>query len=155
MRRAILVLIGASALLASPAMADGVGVKAGVLTCNVDGGWGFVFGSSKNLQCTYANGPAVEHYVGSISKYGVDIGYTANSVIVWGVLAPTLDTAPGALAGDYAGATASVAVAGGIGGNVLVGGLNKSMTLQPLSIEGYTGLNVAGGIAVLTLHKGD
>jgi hypothetical protein len=153
MRRVIRTLMVASVLSAAPAMADGIGVKVGVLTCNVDSGWGFVFGSSKNLQCTYANGPEAERYVGSISKFGVDIGYTAGSVIVWGVFAPTVNTAPGALSGEYAGATGSAAVVGGIGGNLLVGGLNRSITLQPLSIEGYTGLNVAAGIAVLSLHR--
>jgi len=152
MKRVIRAALAASALLAAPAVADSPGVKIGVLTCNVASGWGFVFGSSKDLNCTYAHGDHTERYSGGISKFGVDIGYTAGSVIVWGVFAPTLDTAAGALAGDYAGATGSAAVVGGVGANVLVGGLNRSITLQPLSIEGYTGLNVAAGIAVITLH---
>jgi hypothetical protein len=156
MRRFIPAAVAATALLGAPAMADGMGVKVGVLTCNVDSGWGFVFGSSKDLKCTYApNAARPEHYVGSISKFGVDLGYTAGSVIVWAVLSPTLDVAPGALSGEYAGATAAAAVGGGAGANVLIGGSNKSMSLQPLSIEGYSGLNVAGGIAVLSLQRQD
>ena len=58
----------------------------------------------------------------------------------------------GALAGAYAGATASATVGVGAGANVLVGGFNRSITLQPVSIEGNTGLNVAAGIGEITLH---
>jgi hypothetical protein len=156
MRRLIPAVVAAAAVWAAPAMADGMGVKVGVLTCNVAGGWGFVFGSSKDLNCTYAPNAAMpEHYVGNISKFGVDLGYTAGGVIVWAVFAPTTNVAPGALSGEYAGATAGAAIVGGVGANVLVGGSNKSMSLQPVSIEGYSGLNVAGGIAVMSLQQGN
>jgi hypothetical protein len=72
-------------------------------------------------------------------------------VIVWAVLNPTSDVSPGALNGDYVGATASASVGVGVGANVLVGGFNKSVTLQPLSIEGNQGLNVAAGIGAISL----
>ena len=153
MKKFVMAAVAATALMTIPAMADpAAGVKAGVLTCNVDSGWGFVFGSSKELKCTYAQPNAKpERYVGTISKFGVDIGYSASGIIVWGVFAPTGDVAPGSLGGDYGGATGGAAVIGGVSANVLVGGFNHSMTLQPLSIEGYTGVNVAAGIAVLNL----
>jgi len=142
--------IGAFAL-AAPAHADAV--KTGILTCNVDSGWGFIFGSSRELRCTFSqNAGVLERYVGHIRKFGVDIGFQAGGVIVWGVFAPTAGVAKGALAGDYGGATASAAVGVGAGGNVLVGGFQRSITLQPLSIEGATGLNVAAGIAEVTLE---
>jgi len=128
------------------------GVKVGSLTCNVASGWGFVFGSSRGLRCVYSPVQgAPEHYAGHVNKYGVDIGYTQGGVIVWGVIAPASTLAPGALAGSYGGVTAGATVAVGAGANVLVGGSNKSITLQPLSIEGNTGLNVAAGIAAITL----
>lgn len=130
------------------------GVKAGVLTCNVASGWGFVFGSSRGLKCTYSGGAsAVEHYDGNITKFGVDIGYASNGVIAWAVFAPTTSPAPGALAGDYAGASGSAAVGVGLGANVLFGGFKNSIALQPVSIEGMTGLNVAGGISSVSLKK--
>lgn len=136
----------------TPAPAQQSGVKAGVLTCNVSSGWGFVFGSSRSLRCTYSPKPGVaEHYAGSIKKFGVDIGYVSSAVIVWGVIAPTADVGPGALAGDYAGATASASVGVGLGANVLVGGSNKQFALQPVSIEGNQGLNVAAGIGAISL----
>ena len=39
---------------------------------------------------------------------------------------------------------ASATVGVGLGANVLVGGSGNSIALQPVSIEGTTGLNVAG-----------
>jgi hypothetical protein len=136
----------------TPARAQ-AGVRVGTLSCNVAAGWGFVFGSSKAIRCVFAAGPGRnEHYAGSISKFGVDIGYTQGGVLVWAVLAPTADLARGALSGDYIGATGSATVGVGVGANVLVGGSNRTISLQPVSIEGNTGLNVAAGIGALSLR---
>src|ERR1700709_717257 len=84
------------------------GIRVGDLTCNVASGWGFIFGSSKDLHCTYRGNGYREHYVGSIDKFGVDIGYTDGGVLVWGVFAPASDMRKGALAGQYVGGTAQV-----------------------------------------------
>lgn len=128
------------------------GANIGTLTCNVAGGVGFIFGSSKELSClfTRTNGTA-ERYTGSIKKFGVDIGFTKEAQMVWLVLAPG-NVAPGALAGSYGGATASGTVGVGVGANVLVGGSNRQVTLQPVSVEGSTGLNVAAGIGAVDLN---
>jgi hypothetical protein len=143
-------LAAGSLMIGTPAQAQAV--KAGALTCNVAGGFGFIFGSSKAVNCTFSpNGGPPQHYVGSIDKFGVDIGYVQSAVIIWAVLAPTTNPGPGSLAGTYAGATASATVGVGVGANVLVGGSGNSISLQPVSIEGNTGLNVAGGVAALTL----
>ena len=130
-------------------------VKAGFLTCNVASGWGFVFGSTRDLKCTYTNSNgAIEHYNGRISKFGVDLGYHGGGVVAWAVLAPTTIIGPGALAGSYGGVTGSAAVGVGAGANVLVGTSSaKTISLQPLSVEGMTGVNVAAGIAQITLTK--
>jgi hypothetical protein len=145
--------VGALAL-ASPAQAAPHGVKVGTLTCHVSSGWGFVFGSSKDLHCNFRpNHHEGEHYSGSISKFGVDIGYTEGGELIWAVFAPSSDVRPGALQGDYAGATASATVGVGVGANVLIGGLDKSIALQPLSIEGNSGLNVAAGIGAISLKS--
>jgi hypothetical protein len=127
------------------------GANVGSLTCNVAGGVGFIFGSSKDLSClfTRTDGKA-ERYSGSIKKFGVDIGFTKEAQIVWLVLAPG-NIAPGALSGSYGGATASGTVGVGVGANVLVGGSNKQITLQPVSVEGSKGLNVAAGIGAVDL----
>jgi hypothetical protein len=128
------------------------GVVVGTLTCNVASGSGFVFGSSRAINCTFA-GPdgRYEHYVGNISKFGADIGYTQGGILVWTVIAPTAALGPGALAGNYVGGTASATVGVGLGANALVGGSTNSIALQPLSIEANRGLNVAAGIAAMTL----
>jgi hypothetical protein len=152
-------MIGAAVAVAGIALASAAdaapsGIRVGDLTCNVASGWGFVFGSSKDLHCTYrgSNGRR-EHYTGTISKFGVDLGYTGGEVLVWGVFAPTSDMRKGALEGGYAGATAQATVGVGLGANVLVGGLDKSIALQPLSISGEKGLNVAAGIGSISLHE--
>ncbi|MFZ0693689.1 MAG: DUF992 domain-containing protein [Alphaproteobacteria bacterium] len=151
-------VVTAAALLAAltvgaPAHADSAGVQVGVLSCNVSSGWGFIFGSSREVKCTYSGtGAAVDHYAGHIGKFGVDIGYLQSAVIVWAVFAPTTDLGPGALKGDYGGVTGGAAVGIGAGANVLIGGSDKSITLQPVSIEGNSGLNVAAGIAALKLN---
>lgn len=130
------------------------GVKVGVLACHVDSGWGYILGSSRDVDCRYSpsRGPE-DRYVGSMSKLGVDIGYKDSGTMVWDVVAPTSDVHGGALAGHYAGATASATVGAGVGANVLVGGLDKSIALQPVSVEGSTGLNVAAGVGELTLRS--
>jgi hypothetical protein len=137
--------------LVSTANAAPAGVRVGDLTCNVASGWGFVFGSSKDLHCTYRGNGHREHYTGSISKFGVDIGYTEGGVLVWGVFAPSSDVRKGALAGSYVGGSAQATVGIGAGANALIGGFNKSITLQPLSLEGSKGLNVAAGIGSISL----
>jgi hypothetical protein len=154
MRRTLLALLGATAVaaLSATASAQGGGVNAGSLNCRVSGGMGFVFGSSKDLDCLFVrpDGKA-ERYVGSINKYGIDLGFTKEAHIIWLVFAPGA-VAPGSLAGDYGGATASATVGAGVGANVLLGGSNKQITLQPVSVEGSAGLNVAAGVAAVTLR---
>jgi len=145
-------LVAASATL--EASAAPAGVKVGELVCNVSSGFGLVFGSSKDLNCTFRpSGPIREHYSGTVNRFGVDIGYTEGGIIVWGVFAPTSSVERGALSGTYAGATANAAFGLGLGANVLVGGSDKSIALQPLSIEGSKGLNVAAGIGSITLRS--
>jgi hypothetical protein len=143
--------IVATAPLAGPADAQGA-VKVGTLTCNVSSGFGFIFGSSRALNCTYSGVDGhFERYSGNITRFGADIGYISGGVIVWTVVAPVAAMVPHALAGSYIGATASATVGVGLGANVLVGGSGNTIALQPLSIEGNTGLNVAAGIAGITL----
>ena len=154
MKKTLRVIAAAAALTLGfglSAQAAPHGVKVGTLTCNVSSGWGFVFGSSKDLRCTFRGNGHAEHYTGSISKFGVDIGATAGGEMVWAVFAPT-NRKFGALAGNYGGATAEATVGVGAGANVLVGGSDRTVTLQPLSVSGQTGLNVAAGVAGLTLR---
>ena len=153
MKRLLPGLAACAALTAAlPSQAQSPGVKLGTLSCHVSSGWGFIFGSSKGVNCVFSGEGRVEDYRGSITKFGADIGYQQSGVIVWAVLAPSAEVKPGSLAGTYAGATAGASVGVGLGANVLVGGSAHQFALQPVSIEGMTGLNVAAGIAGLTLE---
>lgn len=142
---------------AAPAESSGgkATVRVGYLTCHVDRGWGFIFGSSRKVKCAFSmSGKSqgyTEYYTGAITKFGADIGYMESAVILWTVVSPTTNLGEGSLAGHYGGATASVALGVGAGANVLVGGFKHSIALQPVSIEGQTGLNVAAGVVQLTL----
>jgi len=143
----------ALAVSAIPASAQ-TRVAAGTLSCSVAPGVSFVFGSTRQVNCIYygSNGIA-ERYIGEINRWGVDLGYTNAATMMWAVLAPTSTIPPGTLAGNYAGVSA--AVTPGIGGaaNVLVGGSGRTVSLQPVSVEGNTGLNLAAGIGALILRR--
>jgi hypothetical protein len=129
------------------------GVNVGSLNCNVAGGVGFVFGSSRTLNCVFTRTDGVgERYEGTIRRFGIDVGFTRDSTVVWVVFAPG-SIAPGALTGEYGGATAQGTVGVGVGANVLLGGSNNKITLQPVSVEGSVGLNAAAGVTALSLRK--
>ena len=166
MRGSLLAVLGTAALLlgvassaqqASPAArsaaasAASKGINVGSLSCSVAGGAGFIFGSTKGLNCIFMRTDGLgEHYEGSIEHFGIDIGYTKDAQIVWLVFGPgniDLDS----LAGSYGGVTVQGAVGVGAGANVLVGGSNKQISLQPVSVQGGAGLNVAGGVAEISL----
>lgn len=141
-------------LTALPAEADSLSADAGYLRCDVAGGVSFIFGSTRDVTCTYdpVDGGDVQNYSGSIDRYGVDIGYMKSSVMLWGVLTAGQSVPDGGLAGSYGGVSAEVAAGYGVGANVLVLGDNQ-LALQPLSIEGGEGLNLAAGIAELKLER--
>jgi hypothetical protein len=132
------------------------GVELGMLDCVIGPGTGFVIGSNKDVRCTFKPtnkkfGP--EDYYGSVRKWGLDIGVTDSQVMRWAVLGPNADIyAPGGLAGDYVGATAEATAAVGAGANVLVGGTGNTFTLQPISVQSQTGLNVAVGVTSFELR---
>lgn len=131
--------------------ASSPGVNVGSLSCNVAGGAGFVFGSSKALGCIFTRTDGSgERYVGEVRRFGIDIGYTQEAQIVWLVFAPG-NVGAGALAGNYAGPTVQGTVVVGAAANVLAGGNNGQVSLQPVSVEGSVGLNVAGGVAEIVL----
>lgn len=130
-------------------------VKLGTLSCHESAGWGFIFGSSHAVRCTFSSGDRTEHYDGSIGKFGLDIGYQQSGVLLWEVFSPTDHKGPDALAGHYGGLTAGATFGVGLEANALIGGSTSTIALQPLSIEGTTGLNVAAGVADLTLRAND
>jgi len=127
-------------------------VEVGVLTCTVRAGTGFIVGSTKELRCRFNRPGRDEFYHGTISKFGLDIGATKQTAIAWAVLAPTARLRPGSLNGTYGGVSAEATVGLGVGANALVGGSNKNIILQPLSVQAQQGLNIAAGVAALQLR---
>ncbi|MTI45581.1 uncharacterized protein DUF992 [Roseibium hamelinense] len=130
------------------------GVQIGVLTCAITGESGFIIGSNHTLGCNFKprSGGPVQYYTGKVSEYGLDLGTTKDATLVWGVLAPSADMKPGALSGRYAGVSAGVSVGAGVQANALIGGLDKSIALNPFSLQSETGTNLTLGVSTLTLE---
>ncbi len=128
--------------------------RVGVLTCSVSGGIGLIVTSQKTTVCTFdPRRGRNERYVGVIRRFGLDVGVTGRGVLAWAVFSSG-SLAPGSLAGSYVGATAEATIGAGLGANVLVGGSNRSIALQPLSVSGQTGLNFALGVGDFELRPG-
>jgi hypothetical protein len=156
MAAAGLMALSAAMTAAPPAVAAAGQFKIGVLTCQAGVEVGLLITSGERIRCSFVpDAHGTEHYHGRIRKYGLDVGVTAASVIIWAVLAVE-GTAyrPGALAGTYAGASAEATAALGLGANILVGGGDNAFILQPLSIQGQAGLNLAVGVSILHLEAG-
>ena len=150
---AVLAIAAAVAAPAPSLAAPRERTKVGTLTCDISAGIGAIIASRKSVTCMFTPsqpGPR-EVYTGAISKFGLDIGATAGGEMVWSVYAPT-SRKFGALAGRYSGASAEATVGAGLGANVLVGGSNRTVALQPISVQGQAGLNLAAGVAELDLR---
>ena len=142
----------AQAADAVPASAERV--KVGVLTCDIEGGLGYILGSSRRVACTYSGTFGTEAYFGRITKIGVDVGATGKQVMTWAVFAPaTGNDATVGLQGGYAGVSANAALGPGFGANVLLGGSGRRVVLQPVSVQTGAGLNVAAGVTGLSLNR--
>jgi hypothetical protein len=154
----LLALAGiAATLLASTADAQAPmnRVQVGVLECRGGASIGFIVGSVTNLGCVLRiEGVAEDRYIATIRKVGLDLGITQETALAWGVFAPVAQLAPGDLTGTYAGAQGSASLGVGVGGNVLVGGSNNTIALQPLSVQGSVGINLAAGLESLELRPG-
>jgi len=159
MRRLLASAIFAATLLGALASADAQApvsrVQVGVLECRGGTSVGFIVGSVTHLGCVLRiEGMPEDRYIATIQKVGLDLGITQETVLAWGVYAPVAQLGPGDLSGNYAGAQGSASLGVGAGGNVLVGGSNNSIALQPLSLQGQVGVNIAAGLESLELQPG-
>ena len=154
--RIVLGLIATTLLAASAsAQAPMNRVRVGVLECRGGASIGFVVGSVTNLGCVLrVEGLPEDRYIATIRTVGLDIGITQETALAWGVFAPVAQLAPGDLTGTYAGAQGSASLGVGVGGNVLIGGSNNTIALQPLSVQGSIGVNIAAGLESLELSPG-
>jgi uncharacterized protein DUF992 len=139
-------LASASALPQAP-------YRAGILQCQGGQNVGFVVGSATSLECVFqSEGRRPEPYIATLHRFGLDLGVTDQTRLSWAVNAPTGRVGRGDLAGNYGGVGANASVGVGGGGNFLVGGPQNSYALQPISLQGQTGLNVAAGVANIELE---
>jgi Protein of unknown function (DUF992) len=146
--------IAITALMASIVSANALPpVRAGILQCQGGQNVGFVVGSVTSLECVFlSEGRRPEPYLATVRRVGVDLGFTEQTQLTWGVNAPTGAVGRGDLAGSYGGVGANASIGIGFGGNFLVGGPQNSYALQPVSVQGQTGLNVAAGAAQIELQ---
>ena len=154
------IVTGAALSTSAFAQQDGETVdhtEIGSLSCDVGDGTGFIFGSTRELNCTFnpiQEGLADETYIGDIKRYGIDIGKTQNGQMSWLVLAPTeAEPYEGGLDGSYQGVSAEATVGVGLGANVMVGGSEDTLALQPISVNTQNGLNFAIGVGEITLQR--
>jgi hypothetical protein len=146
----ILGALAASSAASAQAMPP---VRAGILQCQAGQNVGFVVGSVHSFQCVFqSEGSRPEPYIATVRRVGVDLGFTEQTQLTWAVNAPNRPIGHGALAGSYGGVGANASVGLGFGGNFLLGGPQNAYALQPISLQGQTGLNVAAGIADLELQ---
>ena len=149
-----LILAGVfTAIAAAPASAGGVNV--GTLACSLGSSVGYLVASQREVTCAYhpVSGDD-QYYTGTMSHLGLDVGYTAGGMMIWAVVAPgSLEN--GALASDYLGVSASATLGVGVGANLLVGGFNDAIALQPLSVQGQVGLGAALTATSLSLDVTD
>ena len=146
--------IAIAALVASFASANALPpVRAGILQCQGGQNVGFIVGSVTSFECVFqSEGRRPEPYLATVRRFGLDIGVTEQTRFSWAVNAPTSRVGRGDLAGNYGGVGANASVGVGGGGNFLLGGPGNSYALQPISLQGQTGLNVAAGVAGLELQ---
>jgi uncharacterized protein DUF992 len=149
------VLSGLTIALAAPAYAQTLQpVRVGGLTCDAAPRVGLILGSRQNLQCVFRSNSTGRQYAytGRINRVGIDLGFTGGGRLFWAVFAPTTHVGRGTLAGNYVGATGNASFGVGLGANVLIGGSHRTISLQPLSLEGQVGMNLAIGVANFSLR---
>jgi hypothetical protein len=135
----------------APAGAQPARIQVGSLNCSLSSSLGLVVGSQRNVACIFhTDNVPDETYQGTLSRVGLDIGATSGGKIVWAVFAGT-NRFMGMLNGTYVGASGEASIAVGLGANVLVGGSHRSVALQPVSVQGQVGLNIAAGVSKLYL----
>jgi hypothetical protein len=128
-------------------------VNVGSLICRVGPSIGALVASRRRMACRFKeNDGRLERYAGSITRFGLDVGVTGGGVMIWSVVARTRHRTTGSLAGHYVGISAEVSLGLGGGAKVLVGGSRRSTMLQPLSVVGKAGANLAVGVVGLTLR---
>jgi len=154
--RLLLVPFALVVTLAMPAAAQAPQswTQVGALSCQVDPNVGFIIVGSQSMRCLFTPNTSQEReaYAGALNTVGLNVGISAGGVLGWAVFAPTAGLPHGALAGEYVGVSGDVGIGLGAGANVLLGGSNRTVALQPISLQGSIALNVVAGVSSLKLR---
>lgn len=142
-----------AAMTAVPARAANERIEVGVLKCEVVKADTSLLGSWRDLACSFRGPNVRETYRGDITRLGLELGEAKTTSIWWAVLAPATGSYKGVLEGHYTGVSAEATPGIGIGANVLIGGFDRSIILQPISVQGQTGVNIGAGVAGLRLME--
>ncbi|MCM2291733.1 DUF992 domain-containing protein [Allorhizobium sp. BGMRC 0089] len=147
-----LAAVSALALPFAATSANASNVEVGMLNCEMSPGISAVIGSNRELKCTFkpTNGGPREYYQGTLSKFGIDLGYVQRGNLAWAVYAPS-KLMEGALQGDYGGTSANAALGFGGAINTLFGGFHGSVALQPIALESTLGINLGATITSMNL----
>lgn len=149
-----LVLLGTSTLYAG-----GKGIKAGTLEVTAIKGTrhNLIIKSSVDVEAVFTDsGGNKEYYIGEMGdKLGVDFSHKTEEVLGYLVISASsaYKTGSYAMQGKYYGANMTAALGVGAGVQVLIGGFDKSFTLQPISLEGAKGAGATVGLSYLYLQK--
>ncbi len=145
--------LAGAALIGMTAGAAEATPRVGLLSCRVAPGIGLIVTSNRGLSCvlTPTHGPR-QYYYGTIRNIGLDLGFTTGGRLGWAVFTAGSALPQNALAGEFVGASGSASFGPGLSGNVLVGGNNRSISLQPVSLGVQAGLNLSAGIGALVLE---
>lgn len=158
MRKLILLsaAVATLSLLSVGAASAASHTEVGRLDCDVSGGVGVIIGGQQEATCVFApaDGAAHVNYKAKITEFGLDIGEISKAKMTWLVFAPSFRDKE-SISGTYTGVSADAALGLGVGAKVLVGGLNGTVSLQPVSVQVEEGLNIAAGISSLTLRLAD
>jgi hypothetical protein len=136
-RRLLLATLALAATLAEPAAAPQSWTLAGTLDCKVDPNVGFTMPGHQSMRCLFTPTAPIpsEAYAGALNTSEQNAGISSGAVLGFAVLAPTTGLSPGALAGEYVGASGDAGIGVGAGPNVLLGGSNRTVALQPSSLQ--------------------
>jgi len=135
------------------------GTKIGVLTCKQvpHSRVNLLIHSTADIKCTFDStaGGSIEHYKGESGiGFGIDVNFKADETMVFTAFSADFKAGTHQLAGKYVGAEASAAVGAGVGARALIGGNNRSISLQP-ALSGSTGVGAAAGLGYLYLEADD
>lgn len=148
-------LAGASFLLVAAWPAWAVNAQAGILKCDTSTGIGEIIMRKQTMTCVFTrNDGTTENYTGSIQEFGIELGEVNESHLVWAVVSGSMAKDNGLLSGKYDGVDAEAAAGLGLGVDVLLGGTEQAFALQPLAVEGETGINIAAGVEQVELTAG-